>query len=265
MIHSDLNCFGLSTPASYVEGPVGPLAVYEQPGDGIPLVLIHGINMRAAVWADVVDLLGSRHIIALDLRGHGRSTHSGPFGVADYVADVLAVVDNRTYSRIQIAGVSLGGLAGCLIAQEKPELVQSVTAFGSALKGAHPDLEAGMSRLREVGVDEYFSQSLTQGALAESQELQRLISFATVGRAGVDVVESITRRGFGDDLAGIIQPSGRPVRVVTGEFDKTCTPEASRQLAAAAGGQSSIMPGVGHVIPIENPFECAAHITAALD
>jgi len=262
---SDLEYFGFTEPTSYIDGPVGPLAVYERPGTGIPLVLIHGINMRAAVWADVVELLDHRHIIALDLRGHGRSTDSGPFGVADYAADVLAVVKSSGYSEIQIGGVSIGGMVGCLIAQERPELVSSVTAFGSALKGTHPDLEAGMRRLREIGVDAYFQQSLTNGTLADGENLERLISFATVDRANVDMVEAITRAGFNEDLTGKFQPSVRPVHLVNGALDKTCTPEASRELASAINGKSSILPGVGHVIPLERPAECAALLTAALD
>lgn len=257
--------FGLAEPASFIDGSVGPLAVYDRPGTGTPLVLIHGINMRAAVWADMVELLGSRHIIALDLRGHGRSTDSGPFGVADYAADVLAVVNTRTSSQIQIAGVSMGGLVGCIIAQDHPDLVQSVTAFGSALKATHPGLETGMSRLREIGVDAYFSHSLTQGTLADGRNTQRLVSFATADRAEVDMVEAITRAGFGEDLTGRIRPSGRPVQVITGEFDMTCSPAAGSELASTAGGSSRMVPGAAHVLPIEDPGACAAFITSAFD
>ncbi len=265
MIRTELDNFGFSEPTSFVDGPSGPLAVYERSGTGIPLVLIHGINMRAAVWAEAVEVLDGRHIIAPDLRGHGRSTHSGPFGIADYAADVLAVMTNRTSGPVQLGGVSIGGMVGCLLAQKRPELVQSVTAFGSALKGVHPDLEAGMRRLREVGVGAYFSHSLTQGTLADSRNLERLISFATLDRTDVDMVEAITRAGFSEDLTGIIQPSGCPVQIITGELDKTCTPEASRELASAVGGQSRVLPGVGHVIPLERPTECAASLTSALD
>ncbi|MEO7349654.1 MAG: alpha/beta hydrolase [Terrimesophilobacter sp.] len=264
MIRLDPDGFGLAEPTSYIDGPAGPIAVYERAGNGIPLVLIHGINMRAAVWADVVELLDDRHIITLDLRGHGQSTDAGPFSVADYAADVLAVVKSLTNSQVQLAGVSIGGLVACFLAQERPEIVQSVTAFGSALKATHRDLEAGMSRLREIGVDAYFSHSLTQGTLADSHNPLRLVWLATLDRAPVDVVEAITRAGFGEDLTETIRSSGRPVQVVTGELDQTCSPEAGSELASAAGGTSRMVPGAGHVLPIEDPAECAAIITSAL-
>lgn len=262
----DLGGFGFSEPAGYVAGPAGRLAVYERPGTGIPLVLVHGVNMRAAVWADVVELLGDRHIIAPDLRGHGQSSDVGPFRVADYAADVLAVVNSRVATPIQVAGVSIGGLVGCLIAQEHPQLIQSVTAFGSALKGVHPDLEGGMKRLREVGIDAYFRRSLKRDAAPSGgQRLERLVSFASVGRSRVDVVEAVIRTGFGDDLTGTIEPSGRPVQVITGEHDLTCTPEEGSRLASTAGGVSTMVPGAGHVLPLEDPEGSAAFITSALD
>jgi len=258
--------FGFAEPADYVAGPAGPLAVYERPGTGIPLVLVHGINLRAAVWADVVELLGDRHVIAPDLRGHGRSTDAGPFGVAEYAADVLAVVRDRGASPVQVAGVSIGGLVGCLLAQEHPGLVESVTAFGSALTGTHPDLEGGMSRLRAVGIEAYFQGSMRRDAApAVRRHLAQLVALAAVGRSSVEVVEAVTRTGFGEDLTGTIRPSGRPVHVVTGELDATCTPEAGRGLAAAAGGDWTMVPGAGHVLPIADPAACAGFIASALD
>jgi len=263
--HPDPDGFGFTEPTDYIAGPSGPLAVYERAGSGTPLLLIHGINMRAAVWAGVVDLLGDRHIIVPDLRGHGRSTGEGPFRVPDYADDVLAVIRSRGADRVHIGGVSLGGLIGCLLAQERPDLVQSVTAFGSALTGTHPDLDGGMKRLREVGIEAYFQKSMRRDAVpAVEQNLARLVALATIGRTNVDVVEAVTRTGFGEDLTGTIRPSGRPVHIITGEFDATCTPAGGSALAAAAGGWWTRIDDAGHVLPVEDPEGCAAAITAAL-
>ncbi len=250
-------------PARTVEGPSGRLAVYEQPGKGLPLVLVHGVNMRAAVWTEVASALPDRHIVALDLRGHGSSSHAGPFAVDDYVADVRAVVATMRIGRAQLAGVSLGGVIACLIAQESPESVQSIVAFGSALSGAHPDLEGGMRRLREVGVSAYFGASFRHEATRADPYAERLVSFAVAERDDVDVIEAVTRAGFSTDLSDRIVRSGRPVHVVNGEFDRTCTPTAGRALAAASGGEWMLVPGAGHILPLENPALCARLISAA--
>ncbi|MCC6376318.1 MAG: hypothetical protein IT191_04805, partial [Microbacteriaceae bacterium] len=78
------NGFGFAEPTRYVNGSAGQIAVYEHEGEGIPLVLVHGINMRAAVWSKITSILGDRRVIAMDLRGHGKSTKSGPFFSTDY-------------------------------------------------------------------------------------------------------------------------------------------------------------------------------------
>jgi 3-oxoadipate enol-lactonase len=57
-------------------------------------------------------------------------------------------------------------------------------------------------------------------------------------------------------------PSGRPVLVVTGELDATCPPEAGQLLAAAVGGDWRLVPGGGHVLPLEQPETCAALIAS---
>ncbi|MCC6376317.1 MAG: alpha/beta fold hydrolase, partial [Microbacteriaceae bacterium] len=222
------------------------------------------INMRAAVWSKITSILGDRRVIAMDLRGHGKSTKSGPFFSTDYASDVLAVINQMDIPYSQLGGVSFGGIVGCLIAQKNPDRVQSVTVFGAALKGAHPDLEGGMQRLRKLGIEKYFRQAFQRDAEEQSEMLSHLVAFATIDRTDESVVEAITRSGFSEDLSGVIRPSGVPVQIVSGEFDLTCTPEAGRQLAAASGGSWRMIPGAGHVLPVEDPKLCAYLLQTAL-
>ncbi|MBX3103979.1 MAG: alpha/beta hydrolase [Cryobacterium sp.] len=258
------NGFGFAEPTRYVNGSAGQIAVYEHEGEGIPLVLVHGINMRAAVWSKITSVLGDRRVVAMDLRGHGKSTKNGPFYSRDYASDVWEVISQMDIPYAQLGGVSFGGLVGCLIAQEHPDRVQSVTGFGAALKGAHPDLDGGMQRLKQLGIEQYFRQAFRRDAEDQSEMLSQLVAFATVDRTDESVVEAITRTGFSEDLSGTIQPSGVPVQIVSGEFDLTCTPEAGRQLAVASGGSWRMVPGAGHVLPVEDPKLCAYLLQTAL-
>jgi hypothetical protein len=45
----------------------------EWPGDGVPLVMVHGLGGNAPWWSSVARLLPGRDIIAVDLPGHGLS------------------------------------------------------------------------------------------------------------------------------------------------------------------------------------------------
>jgi flavin reductase (DIM6/NTAB) family NADH-FMN oxidoreductase RutF/pimeloyl-ACP methyl ester carboxylesterase len=82
---------------------------------GDPAVLfLHGAAQSRAIWRSAAEALASagRHVIALDLRGHGESewARDGRYDLTAYAGDVRAVLA-RMSSRPVIIGASLGGLA----------------------------------------------------------------------------------------------------------------------------------------------------------
>ena len=55
---------------------------------------------------------------------------------------------------------------------------------------------------------------------------------------------------YEDQLGGITKPT----LVMTGEYDRTCTPRAARELAAGIpGGELVILPDAGHMTYVEQP------------
>ena len=68
---------------------------YEEAGTGEPVLLLHGLGSSTLDWAPQIDALrGSHRVIALDVRGSGRSRDllkpGGPFSVAQFAADESA-------------------------------------------------------------------------------------------------------------------------------------------------------------------------------
>jgi 3-oxoadipate enol-lactonase len=48
---------------------------YHDQGDGYPVVLVHGLGSDHTVWGGVAPLLEENfRVLAVDLRGHGRSS-----------------------------------------------------------------------------------------------------------------------------------------------------------------------------------------------
>ena len=57
----------------WVDGAEGRLRLSEQ--RGAPVVLIHGVGLRGAIWAPQVEALRADHdVIAVDMPGHGGSS-----------------------------------------------------------------------------------------------------------------------------------------------------------------------------------------------
>jgi alpha-beta hydrolase superfamily lysophospholipase len=72
------------------------------PKDAPTILLLHGFLDHAGSWARVAERL-SGHVVALDLRGHGRSAWVGPgasYHFPEYVADVDAL--HRAWSQVGI-------------------------------------------------------------------------------------------------------------------------------------------------------------------
>lgn len=78
--------------------------------DATPVVLVHGITESAATWDPLVDRLAAdRRVIALDMRGHGRSGTADRYDLEAMAGDVAAVSMALDLDRPHLVGHSLGG------------------------------------------------------------------------------------------------------------------------------------------------------------
>jgi pimeloyl-ACP methyl ester carboxylesterase len=95
-------------------------------GDGIPVVLLHGLTAthRYVVMGSKALERSGHRVIAYDARGHG---HSDPapspeaYDYADLVADLERILDERGIERAVLAGASMGAHTLLRFALERPE------------------------------------------------------------------------------------------------------------------------------------------------
>jgi pimeloyl-ACP methyl ester carboxylesterase len=75
-----------------------------------PVLLVHGMRGHARWFTPVGPALG-RHFraLSLDLRGHGESAHTPPYGHSVYAEDIAALVDVLDLERPILVGHSMGG------------------------------------------------------------------------------------------------------------------------------------------------------------
>jgi len=90
------------------------------------MVLLHGIGDNAHIWDHVVSRLpeGIR-VVAIDQRGHGRSTWAVPpaYSCDDYVDDLDAVVTTLHLEAVVLMGHSMGALHATRYASLHPDKV----------------------------------------------------------------------------------------------------------------------------------------------
>jgi pimeloyl-ACP methyl ester carboxylesterase len=97
------------------------------PTDAPPLVLLHGYMATSVMWAPNIGDFSRRYrVYAIDTMGQpGKSIPAAPIGnVADYVAWLTATLDALHLDRVNLLGMSFGGLLALHYASAAPERVQ---------------------------------------------------------------------------------------------------------------------------------------------
>ena len=114
---------------------------YLERGAGAPVVLVHGFTGTIErAWIDtgiLPDLARDYRVIALDLRGHGRS--GKPHDPAAYEAlgtDVIALLDHLQIARAHVVGYSLGGIIVIKLLTTHPGRFASAVLGGAAYRRA---------------------------------------------------------------------------------------------------------------------------------
>ena len=96
-----------------------------------PLLLLHASGCHAHWWDEVGPALADIYdVIALNLRGHGDSSHPEPsdYRFEAYVADIAALVAALGWRDFDLVGHSMGGYIALSYASTQPPALRAQTA-----------------------------------------------------------------------------------------------------------------------------------------
>jgi 3-oxoadipate enol-lactonase len=99
---------------------------YERGGSGPPLLFCNGSGATVASTRPIRAPFRAQFDLAVhDQRGLGRTTVAdGPYTMADYAADAMAVVDALGWDTCRLVGLSFGGMVAQEVAVMWPERVE---------------------------------------------------------------------------------------------------------------------------------------------
>lgn len=120
--------------------------------DQPPLILLHGLLGSSRNWQTTgVDLAAHFHVLALDLRNHGKSPHDEEMSYEAMTEDVGAWMEGQKIGSATVMGHSLGGKVAMRLACRAPERVSRLIVVDIApkdyLSAAHRAEFAAMNEL----------------------------------------------------------------------------------------------------------------------
>lgn len=180
----------------------------EDAGEGIPVVLLHGLTAtrRYVVMGSKALERGGHRVVSYDARGHGRSSPAprpDAYGYDELALDLRAVLDACEVERAVLAGASMGAHTLLRAALEVPERVAGIVvvtpAFDPAAAPDHARWDALAEGLRTGGVDGFVAAYRVEDEVPEAWRdtvrtvlRQRMAQHADLG-ALADALQSTPR------------------------------------------------------------------------
>jgi len=115
---------------------IGDATIYiEEHGhrDNLALVLLHGGMGNLSDFSALIEPLSeNHHVVAIDSRGHGRSTlGSARLTYEQLTRDVIAIADALALPRFGVVGFSDGGIVGYRLALDYPSRISHLVTLGA--------------------------------------------------------------------------------------------------------------------------------------
>ena len=251
---------------------------FEEAGSGLPLLCLHTAGADSRQYRHMLNdpsLTDRFRIIAFDLPWHGRSNPPAKWWLSDYrlttqsyVGMIRAVWLALGLKRPVVLGCSMGGAVVLKVAADFQDELTGIIGLESAAYAPgrdndflhHPAVHGGE-----------LCATYTYGLNAPmSPEESKRENWWYYGQSGPGAYKGDVNF-YSNDWDGraairTIATAKCKVSLLTGEYDYSCTPAMSEEVAKAIpGARLTIMKGMGHFPMIENYPEFRPYLMTELD
>lgn len=226
-------------------------------GAGEPLLLIHGVGMRAEVWAPQIAALQASHlVIAVDMPGHGDSDPLPPgAALPDFVAWAARVIAALGLGPVNVAGHSMGALIALGLAVDHPALLRRMAALCAVYRRSAQARAAVIARADDIARGAGDLAAPLDRWFEDDSPLRAQVAgyLATVSLPGYAAAYRAFAEGdatYADRLPQITCPA----LLLTAEGDGNSTPAMTRAMAQAIpGAVALVIAGHRHMVPLTAP------------
>ena len=274
----------------YLGEPGEELAVWEWPGEDPPLLFAHATGFHGRCWDRIIRMFPERRCLALDARGHGRSSRPElPYHWRIFGRDLAAVAEHWDLREAIGIGHSSGGHGTVHAAALRRHTYRALllvdpSIFPLEQYGAAPPDVSFTLRRRNLWAspDEMFERFKARSPFAgwRPEILRDYCNFGVLPHDGKFVlacapaVEASIYQTSREAASNIYVDVAALRQIVVvmracrerqpGKFDLAASPTAPDLASRFANGREVLLPGASHFIPMEAPERVADEIRQVL-
>lgn len=247
-------------------------------GEGPAVVLLHGFPLDRSMWRAQIDRLSSTYrVIAPDLPGHGESPVLGVTPTMESMAEaVVALLDSLGIAEpVVLGGLSMGGYVALAALANHPGRFRALMLLDTRATADTPEAAANRESLarkvEEAGDARLVADAMRPKLFAPStiEQAPELVesTVSVMSRApAAGVAGALRAMASRPDRTKTLRDSGLPTLVLVGAEDVITPPDEMKAMANLLPiAQFQIIPGAGHLAPLERPDECNIAMLAFLD
>ncbi len=237
------------------------LHVRESGAGEVALVFLHYFGGSSRSWDEVTARLPDFRCIAPDLRGFGDSqAPDNGYSVDEQADDIAALIEALGVECFVLVGHSMGGKIALALAARRPKGLERLVLLAPSPPTPEPMSDAERERLSlgfgDPKAAEQTARSITARPISPAIRSRIIKDNLRSSRAAW---HAWLQGGSREDISERMNEIEVPILVLAGECDAGMTPDLlHREVIGRVGGaQERVIPGAGHLLPLEAPDEVA--------
>ena len=242
---------------------------YDDRGEGLPILLLHGFPLGRWMWSAQLEALSDQgcRLIAPDLRGYGESTVTDgelpeALTMEIFARDAVELLDDLGIREpVVVAGLSMGGYIAQAIAADDPNRVRALILMDTKAKGDSPEAAANREVMAkkvleanspEPLVTDMIPKLFSENAPASEPELITQVRGLMMKTPAKVVAATLRGLAIRPDRTHDLPNFSWPTLVIVGA-DDVITPlsEAREMVGMLPNGTLSVASNAGHLAPME--------------
>ena len=250
----------------HIENIGGVAIAYEDAGQGVPFVLVHGHPFNRSMWRDQIAAFSPHYrVIAPDLRGYGETTViPGKTRLEDFARDIAGLLDRLNVADIILGGLSMGGQIVLEFYHLFPERVRALILADTfaqldtdeARQARYDTAERLMDEGMYGYAEEVLPKMIAPITIAEQPQVAEHVLSMMRGTAPAGAAAALRGRSERRDYTPLLPEIAVPTLIVVGSDDAyTPVSDAEFMRQRIPNSRMAVIERTGHMPNLERPDE----------